>query len=496
MYTTPISYIQKITTAILLLATMVFSAGQFIQPPTVEAAGVPLDAERNQLLRQSLVQQTAEAASGGVTATGVTSLSVKETVLDPIAYQLAKVFLRQTVTAIVNWINSGFQGNPAFVTDLGGFLSDVADEAVGNLIYNDPALNFLCSPFQLDVKIALAIQYADSKTENYQPQCTLSDVAGNVEGFLDGAFQEGGWEGWFHLTQNPENNPLGAYYSAQTEAYARIVNEQGEEIAKLDFGDGFFSMEICDIAEQRSGARPNCTIGTPGSVIADQINRALGAGQDELIAADEINEIFNALFAQLAKQAITGVYGLLGLGGGSSSYTDYSFGSTNSETYLDAIIASDASTTIDVGLTENSSPMTQPLAAEFAHLELQTEIIGRVDAAAASYESTRSELLTQGCSVTFDFPDELETARDDAETAVEQSLLILELLQALQEQFTEADSITQQTEALEDFNDLQSQGILRTSTDNVQTQLFIEYDLALDIFALEEDLTEAENDCE
>jgi hypothetical protein len=67
-------------------------------------------------------------------------------------------------------------------------------------------------------------------------------------------------------------------------------------------------------------------ISKPGTVIAASLNKALGAGTDALISADEINEIVSALLGQIAVQALTGAAGLLGLSanvsGGGGSYLD------------------------------------------------------------------------------------------------------------------------------------------------------------------------------
>lgn len=74
-------------------------------------------------------------------------------------------------------------------------------------------------------------------------------------------------------------------------------------------------------------ARQRCVISTPGKVISEQINKALGAGQDSLVAADEINEVISALLGQIANQALTGAAGLLGLsvrsGGSGGEYGSY-----------------------------------------------------------------------------------------------------------------------------------------------------------------------------
>lgn len=485
--------------SLLVLMLLVAPISHRIVPQEAHAAAsgsaVTVVADKSVTGTKNLVENTATAISSGVSAFGITSLNFKETVLDGLFNTAAKIFLRSIVNSIITWINSGFKGAPAFVTDLEGFLLDVADATIGEFIYNDPSLNFLCSPFQLDVKIALAVQYSESRPGNYEPKCTLSGVADNVEGFLEGSFDDGGWPAWFELTQNPENTPMGAYLSAETEAYARIIDAEGNEIKKLDFGDGFFSIEICDVAEKASGAKPDCDIGTPGSVIANQINKALGAGQDELIAADEINEIFNALFAQLAKQAITGIYGLLGLGG-NSSYSDYSFGSTGSSTFLDAITEEDeviaASSTTEL---DSNSPIMQSLEAEEEYLELQYEIIGRVDSAENDYRNASDALDEQACSIGFSFPNELETARLDAVAEVTDTLATITILDDIIARYNAADEIDTQVDIIVEYEELEQQDTFRTLTDNVATELFIEYDLEIIITEMEEDIDEAFEDC-
>lgn len=438
-------------------------------------------------------KNTVTAAATTATAGSVASLAIKENILDPIAYMLAKTFLRQMVSSIVNWINSGFQGSPAFVTDLDGFLRSVADSAIGEFIYNDPSLNFLCSPFQLDIKIALATQYSNTRPENFQPQCTLSDVVDNVDGFMSGDFSQGNWGSMIELVQTPVNNPTGAYIAAQSEAYVRIIDNQGKEIKKLDFGNGFFSMEICDVAEKQSGAKPNCTIGTPGSVIANSINKALGAGQDELIAADEINEIFNALFAQLAQKAISGVFGLLGVGG-NSVYKDNSYGFGNNGSYLDAIAELDASTTVPAD-PSGQSIIDQALVDEQRFLTLQNQIISRINAIENNYNNTKISLQTQSCNFSVAFPQTLTDERDDAEQKAAIATTAIGILTVLKNAYDNAADVNEQLETVQEYTRLRQQGIFHDSLTNVQLDLHIEYELDSDIAALQTQLDAAVRRC-
>src|SRR5690606_35994899 len=76
----------------------------------------------------------------------------------------------------------------------------------------------LCSPFRLDIHLALQTNY-DQGVLPYR--CTIDTVVGNLDAFYRD-FSRGGWQGWFTMTQNPGNMPFGAYLAAQNEVNARV----------------------------------------------------------------------------------------------------------------------------------------------------------------------------------------------------------------------------------------------------------------------------------
>ena len=84
-------------------------------------------------LAVSAVQNTLTAANTGITAVSTAGLLNKE-LLDGIGWAIAKQIMSQMTQSLVNWINSGFQGSPAFITDLNGFLLDALDTAAGEYI--------------------------------------------------------------------------------------------------------------------------------------------------------------------------------------------------------------------------------------------------------------------------------------------------------------------------------------------------------------------------
>ncbi len=255
-----------------------------------------------------------------ISASGSQTLVVKEYALDKIGWAIANIIIQEMSHNIVNWINSGFDGNPAFVTDLGGFLTDISDRVAGSFI-EGTELSLLCDPFQLQIRRALAINY--NSTFGKTIECRLSNVVDNIDNFLAGDFGAGGWKGWYELTV--QDNPYSRYLQASEKLDARIVNAKGRELKLLDWGNGFLSWKECG----GSGATDpistaNCPIVTPGKVIESQLNDTLDSGRNRLIVADEIDEIIGALLTQLTQQALSGSGGLFGLSqnqNGQSSYT-------------------------------------------------------------------------------------------------------------------------------------------------------------------------------
>jgi len=240
------------------------------------------------------------------TADSVGSLVVKEYILDEIAFLVAKALAEALMDSLINWIQSGFEGNPAFVEDLGGFLLGVDTRVFEDFIGSD-AIDLLCSPWKFDIEFALTYDFAlGSRAE---AQCTLNDVVDNLDQFIDGDFSQGGWDGWFELTQR--NNPYDDFFETSAELNARIASERFKEQTYLDFGRGFFSFELCETIDGLSGLEENCSITTPGAVIEDQLELVLGSGLRQLELADEFNEVIAALFSQLVNSVLSG--GLLSI---------------------------------------------------------------------------------------------------------------------------------------------------------------------------------------
>lgn len=282
---------------------------------------------------------------------------LKEYVLDGLGTMLLKQIIRQITSSVVTWINSGFEGSPSFVTDPGSFFLDVADQITGDFLSkNVGPLNALCSNFNIDIRIALAFKYHPNIPKRYT--CTLGAIIKNsrsaikgatLNGFTAGDFRQGGWPAFASLTTEPQNNILGAYLEADSELSFRVANAKLQTRDELSQGKGFLSKRICtktggedhsERADQGTGEgdytgpersfegsgdgyvpAERCRVETPGSLIEGALQNSVGGPLRELEIADEINEVVNALFAQLVTQILqAGLGGVSRKGPDGSSY--------------------------------------------------------------------------------------------------------------------------------------------------------------------------------
>src|SRR3989344_1283862 len=142
------------------------------------------------------VVSTANAVSNATDLALPTGDIARDNILSCLARAVARAMLQQITISTVNWINSGFSGSPSFISNYQQFFTNVADQAAGSFIQGSD-LAFLCSPFRLQVRIAVAQAYL-----RYAPSCTLTDVTSNIQGFMND-FTQGGWPAYLSFTTAP-----------------------------------------------------------------------------------------------------------------------------------------------------------------------------------------------------------------------------------------------------------------------------------------------------
>ncbi|MFA6554433.1 MAG: hypothetical protein WCS89_02900 [Candidatus Paceibacterota bacterium] len=295
----------------------------------------------------------------------------KNFTLDKIATMIAKQILHQMTASVVNWINSGFKGSPAFLTNPEAFFLDVGDQITGAFLAGNGPLSSLCSPFVIDLSLSLALGQTSMADQRYT--CTLGRIieaqkngpeiivngrsvrssSGSMNGFLGGDFNQGGWPAFIALTTEQQNNPYGATLAAQSDLRSRISARQNVIKADIQLGSGFMSWQSCKDIPGASNVDPEdqvsevgnnqvqngdgtttyqqCETQTPGSVISGTLQKNLNVPVTELELADNINAVINALVTQMISTMLSsGLNSLSGNSGGGQSYTQQVINDSNS----------------------------------------------------------------------------------------------------------------------------------------------------------------------
>lgn len=471
------------------------------------------------------VQTTITASNTSVSSFSQLSVQFKEYVLDGLGTMVVKQIVRQITTSVVGWINSGFEGSPSFVQNPGAEFLDIADQITGDFIAKKGGpLADLCDPFSIDIRLALAFQYRPYVQKKYE--CTLGSIIKNtqgavenasINGFTAGDFKQGGWPAFVSLTTEPQNNIYGAYITAKYDLAYRVATAEDQKKEEISAGRGFLSWRdpkcaaevrehnkkieedhIGDAQGDTEGGeqvksllrnKNDCPVQTPGSVIQGSLQNSLDGPLRELELADEINEVVNALFAQLVTQVLQA-----GLGSVSSK-------DSSGSSYLDRTVTD---------LNSANSPQVQAI---------KTELLDNINAGkknAIEYKQVRDEALTVMLEAKNAY-DSVKACYNEKINAVPQELTTGEI-QTAQSRMAEIDTIistsiapkslnlltlAQQADTrlktLEDMlaqvtvaktlNDLN--GPSRTYSEMLQTRTLV---TAIDIQNAKEDLEQARND--
>lgn len=299
---------------------------------------------------------------------GDDALRKKEACLDAIARMIVVKIMDKITLATVDWINSGFEGQPLYLTDPEGFFTDIAEKEINSFMawYPQDLENY---PFGQIVMTAVLTNLQRQSQENLRYSLNQVLAHGNSDEFqVD--FNIGGWAGYTALIK-PNNNPVGNYLLVNQEIGRRIsgthITASANFSQQLQQSGGFLSQRECvltatgnandqyipednplhmgsfysvlapgsflgdvtlstlptavqtelssitDLALQaevyndfvlRSRCKQWKTL-TPGKVVSDQLTKALNIPTDQLLLADELNEDLALIFDALINQLVT-----------------------------------------------------------------------------------------------------------------------------------------------------------------------------------------------
>ena len=191
-----------------------------------------------------------EGASAYANQAGI-ALKFKEVAkeaLKEVAKRFARKLLQQITQNTINWINTGFHGNPLFIENPKSFFKDIAKLEVKNLIkiFGYDSRRF---PFGKDFSLNIIASY--KRTLENNAQYSLSKVINDPSLLASyrNNFNVGGWNGFLINTQYPQNNYIGFQMLATEELARRIANPVDNKIKKtqelLQQGMGFLSPQTC-----------------------------------------------------------------------------------------------------------------------------------------------------------------------------------------------------------------------------------------------------------
>jgi hypothetical protein len=174
------------------------------------------------------------------------ALTFKETCLKKIARAASQVVLREITRQTVNWINTGFNGQPLFVRNPQSFFKSLADREVQRLTSTFRNRNNY--PFGQSF-IRGYVRATQRTFEQNSVYSLRNSLGGYTPQQFYSDFNLGGWDGWLAMTQQPQNNPIGFSIEASRELSRRLAGTQ-QSVAQdirdeLQQGMGFLSPKVC-----------------------------------------------------------------------------------------------------------------------------------------------------------------------------------------------------------------------------------------------------------
>lgn len=261
--------------------------------------------------RKVATYDSSSQASGGVTILG---MPIGPS-WDSIAYCFINTIITYIADSTIAWINSGFNGNPAFLRDPKGFFENMLDKEAGafvsSLAKGTLGVN-ACQPIRVEVAIGIAGAYGNKGQGQNATQCTLSKILQTQQGF--NAFVSGQpgvatWNNFKAISQNPQNNPNGLYLLSNDIIGLSVAQKSNTIKFDLTANGGFLSYKDCKKVKVKDASgkettKEECNVVTPGKTIADTASKITGIGTDRLVLAQKFDQVVTALVGQLIKTAL------------------------------------------------------------------------------------------------------------------------------------------------------------------------------------------------
>ncbi len=225
---------------------------------------------------------------------------------DGIGYCIVNTIIDYIINSTIQWANTGFKGNPAFIRNPEQFFQNIANREasifIKELAYETTGIN-VCSPFRIQIATGLKAAYNGSlnNMKNYG-SCTLTQMQQNM--MQSGQYTITTPTDWIALTR-PENNIYYSYIKAGDELHNRINVKRNTATLDLTINKGFLSYKKCKDDTKPESKTNTCEVKTPGIMIADGLSKTLGMSKDRLVNAQRFDQMVDAIVNNLIKIAIS-----------------------------------------------------------------------------------------------------------------------------------------------------------------------------------------------
>ena len=259
-------------------------------------------------------------ANTKATRAATESLNDNSTCIQSIGRLIIKMLLQKLTVSTIAWINSGFNGSPAFIQDPSKFFGDIAKNEIlqfGAEI-KDPALFPFGKVWLQNTAAAFNSKFADNA--KYSLDKLIQDTNPAYSGLtFQQDFSQGGWNAWTAMTQSPANNPLGFQLMADNELQKRLAGTT-ESTAQytheaLQAANGFLGDQRCadpvGLTKQQNDAAlvagkkdaSGNIIGickewqyvTPGALVANAATTAMGYQNNAYLNVQDLNDAVAAV---------------------------------------------------------------------------------------------------------------------------------------------------------------------------------------------------------
>lgn len=174
--------------------------------------------------------------------------------------------LYNTTKKTVNWALTGFKskdssGLPFYVQNQDSLIKNIDEQQIASIVDSltqcptikktaadksvvEEVVTSSC-PYARSIAKTLITGYKNEKSGQTQNKYTLNKILGGEAAEFKTDFSKGGWAAWDAFTQNPYNNPVGAFLETSITLSEKREEEKVKLTEELARNDGFLSLKKC-----------------------------------------------------------------------------------------------------------------------------------------------------------------------------------------------------------------------------------------------------------